>query len=139
MDSSASCVDLTLSASKVFSNSSYFPKNAVYNSRYRFMYSRFSSSMARSSLHSLPIARRKDSIWLVSSGSSLGIRSTDIPMALNRTLERILRLRSMLTESWRPVELFFSSVMNSSQVPRLGISSQLYDVLPVFSSYPVEK
>ena len=60
-------------------------------------------------------------------------------MALNRTLERILRLRSMLTESWRPVELFFSSVMNSSQVPRLGISSQLYDVLPVFSSYPVEK
>ena len=103
------------------------------------MNSRSSSSIATSSTISLPIAFRKVLICMVSCASSLLSRSTDIPMALNRIDDSILRFRSMLMFKTRPVDAFFTSVRNSSHVPRLGINSQAKDSFPVFSSYPVEK
>ena len=134
MDSNASCVVLTLSAISVFSISSYLPKKDAYNVRYRFMNSRSSSSIATFSTISLPIAFRKVLICIVSCASSLLSRSTDIPIALNRIEDSILRFRSMLMFKTRPVDAFFTSVRNSSQVPRLGINSQAKDSFPVFSS-----
>ena len=134
MDSNASCVVLTLSAISVFSISSYLPKKDAYNVRYRFMNSRSSSSIATFSTISLPIAFRKVLICIVSCASSLLSRSTDIPIALNRMEDSILRFRSMLMFKTRPVDAFFTSVRNSSHVPRLGINSQAKDSFPVFSS-----
>ena len=62
---------------------------------------------------------------VVSKASSPRSRFRDMPIALNRMVLSTFRRRSIDTFMIRPSAAFLSSDMNSSQVPRDGISSHV--------------